>query len=111
MAALSNQARGTAFEERAAKALATHTGMAFQLRVPLDIGDPPKRHIFDLAAADRMICGEAKTFTFTATGNVPSAKISTLREAAQYLQLLPPSTQGFIVMSRDCHPRTDEPLG
>ena len=77
------------------------TGLRFQLEVPLDIGKPPKSHVFDLAKTDRLHVGEAKAFTWTVRGNVPSAKTTTLREAAQYLNWLPPNAQGFIIMARE----------
>ncbi len=95
---------------RARQALAKVFGFEFDLEVKLPIGNPPKPHKFDLASPDRTIVGECKAFAWTVSGNVPSAKISTLREAANHLLQLPIDTIAFIVMERDCHPARGEAL-
>jgi hypothetical protein len=108
---MSNRARGDAFQRYAAGALAKATGLAFDLEVPLimTIG-APKSHFFDLATPDRAYVGESKAFTWTVSGKVPSAKVTTLREAAQYLRALSPQTKTFIVMARSEHPLRQETL-
>jgi hypothetical protein len=58
------------------------------LEVPIQIGSG-KSHLFDLATRERDIVAECKAFTFTATGNNPSAKMTTLREATMYLRSIP----------------------
>jgi hypothetical protein len=90
-------------------ALAKACGSEFELEVKLPIGNPPKHHSFDLASADRRFVGECKAFAWTVSGYVPSAKITTLREAANYLLQLPEDTIAFIVMDRDCHPTRRTP--
>jgi hypothetical protein len=80
----SNTDRGRQFQRLAINALCSWTGVDFEEEVRIAIGDPPKEHAFDLASMDRMHVCECKAFTFTAGGNVPSAKISTLREAVNY---------------------------
>ncbi len=107
---MSNRERGAVFQRYAADALAKATGLAFDLEVPLTIGEPPKSHSFDLATRDRAYVGESKAFAWTVSGLPPSAKISTLREAAQYLRSLSPQTTTFIVMARSVHPLNGEPL-
>ena len=82
--------------------------MALEISMP--IGHPPKSRPFDLASATRRVVGECKAFTWTASGNVPSAKVTTLREACQYLRLLPEGTTRLLLMARSVHPRTGEPL-
>jgi hypothetical protein len=42
---------------------------------------------------------ECKAFTWTATGNMPSAKITTAREAVFYLQWLPDDWTKVLAMS------------
>lgn len=81
----SNTQRGKQFQLQARDALAKWLGVQFDTEVSLPIGNPPKSHAFDLACEDRRYAAEAKAFTWTISGNIPSAKITTLREAAQYL--------------------------
>lgn len=107
---LSNAARGKAFQVRAVKALQLELGEPFDMEVSLPIGNPPKFRSFDLASRSRRYVGECKAFTWTAGGNTPSAKITTLREASQYLNLLPIDITRVLVMSRSIHPRNREPL-
>ena len=80
--------------------MATLLGEPFETEVWFAIGSPPKERRFDLASRSRSIVCECKAFTWTASGNVPSAKITTLREAAQYLLALPVDTAKVIVMNR-----------
>ena len=107
---LSNTQRGKQFQVLAHRALSRFLAIEFDIEVALPIGNPPKLHPFDLASRDRRYVGEAKAFTWTVTGNVPSAKITTLKEAALYLQALPSGTKGFIVMKESRHPRRGETL-
>ena len=47
----------------------------FEQEAAIPIGRPPKEHKFDLANADRSIVAECKCYTWTDSGNVPSAKL------------------------------------
>lgn len=105
-----NPAAGRAFEELAARVLSGHLGVNFGLSCGVPIGTPPKPHVFDLATQDQRFIGEAKCFTWTETGNEPSAKLITLNQAVFYFSFLPDDVIKFIVMKRDCHPRTGKPL-
>lgn len=53
----------------------------FQQETAIPIGRPPKEHKFDLANADKSIVAECKCYTWTDSGNVPSAKLMGLDEA------------------------------
>ena len=106
----SNTEIGRRFQLRSRQALTRLLQVPFEMEVHLPIGNPPKNHPFDLVSADKMYVGEAKAFTWTISGNTPSAKITTLREAAQYLHALPPGTKTLIVMKHSPHPRTGETL-
>lgn len=107
---ISNTEKGKEFQLRARAALRDLTGLDFEMEVKLPIGKPAKLHPFDLATPDRRFVGECKAFTFTKSGNNPSAKITTLREAALYLRQLPPGSHRFIVMKRDVRPGHAESL-
>lgn len=90
--------------------MATVLGEPFDMEVGLAIGSPPKEHRFDLASRSRSTVCECKSVTWTAGGNIPSAKITSLREAAQYLLDLPVDTTKIIVMSRSVRPSHPESL-
>jgi len=67
---------------------------------PLLIGFPPKKHRFDLVNKTKSVVVECKNIAFTKSGNVPSAKISTLNEAAYFLSFLPNTTTKIIAIKR-----------
>lgn len=53
---------------------------------------------------------ECKRYTWTETGNVPSAKMGFTNEAAFYLRFLPDSYNKYIVMLKAHHPKRRESL-
>jgi len=99
MEIVSNVQRGSLFELEVASALETF-GWHLQPSVGIGIGQPPKPHRFDLADIAAKVAVECKAFTWTATGNMPSAKITTAREAVIYLQWLPSEWTKILAMSR-----------
>lgn len=107
----SNAARGAAFEVEVAALLAAHYDQRVDTSVALPIGQPPQTHNFDLALRDRSVVVECKAFTWTSTGNVPSAKITTLREAILYLSWLPADTKKVIAMRHSVRATHGESLG
>ena len=55
-----------------------------QLEVPIAIENPAKLHKFDLVDSSRKTVVECKCYTWTETGNIPSAKMRSVNEAAFY---------------------------
>jgi len=106
----SNTERGKAFQLLCCDALKLALGCDFDLEVPIQIGSG-KPHLFDLATRERDIVAECKAFAFTATGNNPSAKITTLREATMYLRSIPGNVKRLLIVKRAPHPRRGETLG
>jgi hypothetical protein len=106
----SNTAKGKAFQNRARAALEALLGETLDAEVPIPIGIPPRSHKFDIASRDRTIVCECKAFAWTTGGNIPSAKITTLREAATYMNGLARGTQVLLIMQRDLHPIRQETL-
>ena len=53
----------------------------FEQEATIPIGKPPKKHKYDLASIDRSIVVECKCYTWTDSGNVPSAKLMGMNEA------------------------------
>mgnify|MGYP000517321082 FL=1 len=72
----------------------------FEQEAAIPIGRPPKEHKFDLANADRSIVAECKCYTWTDSGNVPSAKLMGLDEAVFYFGFLPSGTKKLLCMKK-----------
>jgi hypothetical protein len=107
---LSNTERGKAFQLLCRDALKRALSRDFDLEVPLQIGGG-KSHSFDLAIRERDVVVECKVFKFTAGGNNPSAKITTLREAAMYVRSIPGNVERILIVKHDPHPKREETLG
>lgn len=103
-----NTAKGRLFQRQVAKILSRHFGVEFQLDYPIQIGNPPKEHRFDLVSVDSRYIGECKSYSWTESGNVPSAKMGFVNEAVFFLSFLSPSMVRFIVMRKDLHPKRRE---
>lgn len=99
-----NPRRGAEFQKQVQKWFAKNYGFSFEMEVPIPIGssliDPKdyKEHKFDLANENHTIVVECKRYTWTETGNVPSAKMGFANEAAFYLSLLKDAKEKYIVM-------------
>jgi len=107
---MSNAARGAEFEASAAKALDREFGYSLRRGFKLGIGSPAKPHEFDLGSTHDQVLAECKRVTWTATGNNPSAKITSLREAAFYLRLAPGAWTRLLVLEYSAHPKRTESL-
>jgi hypothetical protein len=84
-----NTSKGRKFQLLAAEVLSSHFGVEFFLDHPLPIGDPARPHGFDLVSSDLLVIGECKSYSWTESGNVPSAKMGFVNEATFYLSFLP----------------------
>ncbi len=82
----------------------------FILEKKLPIGDPPKDHKFDIVNAADTIVIECKRYTWTESGNVPSAKMGFTNEAAFYLSFLPETYTKYFVMFYSYHERRGQTL-
>jgi hypothetical protein len=102
--------KGRAFEAHAKRALEIHLGESFDEQIDIAIGSPAKAHRFDLVSHSRRYVCEVKSYTWTKSGNIPSAKISTLREALSYLSQMSPGVRTILVMNRAVRPRHGETL-
>jgi hypothetical protein len=106
-----NTEKGRDFQKSAALILKKYYKVGFQTEYPVAIGNPPKEHKFDLVSDDHMYVGECKNFSWTETGNVPSAKIGFINQAVFYLQHLSNDKKRFVVLRRDIHQKHAESLG
>lgn len=107
---VSNFEKGEAFKIGVSRTLEHRLGVRFDMEVGIPIGSPPKLHKYDLVSENRAFVGECKALTWTAAGNVPSAKITNLREAVQLLRLLPSAAKPFLAMKRSVHPKNGQSL-
>lgn len=82
----------------------------FEIERKIAIGRPAKLHSFDISSMDESIVVECKCYTWTETGNVPSAKMGFTNEAAFYLSFLPDDTERIIVMLHAEHAKRNETL-
>lgn len=82
----------------------------FEIERKIAIGNPSKLHSFDIANKEGTVVVECKCYTWTETGNVPSAKMGFTNEAAFYLSFLPAEVDKSIVMLRATHPKRTETL-
>ncbi|GAA5526183.1 hypothetical protein Maes01_02778 [Microbulbifer aestuariivivens] len=69
-----------------------------------------KQHKFDLGCKDKKIIVECKSHTWTESGNIPSAKLTTWDQAMLYFYLAPRSFRKVFTVRRDLNPRTGESL-
>ena len=69
---------------------------SFEPEAVVAIGKPAKNHKFDLANDGRSIVAECKCYTWTDSGNVPSAKLMGLDEAVFYFSFLPAETKKIL---------------
>ena len=74
----------------------------------LPIGNPPKEHEFDLVSEKNKIIIECKKYSWTKTGNIPSAKKSTLNEAVLYLSLAPKKYKKILMLHKAVHVKKEE---
>ena len=82
----------------------SHYDSTFELEVKIPIGSwlidssQYKDHKFDIVSADKSIVVECKCYSWTESGNVPSAKMGFVNEAAFYLSLVKRARKKIIVM-------------
>ena len=101
---------GRKFQELVQSILEEKYKTSFEQEAAVLIGKPPKEHKFDLANKDRSIVAECKCYTWTDSGNVPSAKLMGLDEAAFYFGFLPSDTKKMLCMKKVVYQGKSETL-
>ena len=101
---------GREFQKLVQRSFPKHYGITLELEVPLPIGNPPKPHKFDCTSEDQKIVIECKCYTWTDTGNVPSAKLRGLNEAVFFMRCLPDDITKILCMAKATHPTKSETL-
>lgn len=105
-----NPRNGAVFQKQVLNWFEKHFQESFLLEKKLPIGNPAKDHKFDIVNESGTIAIECKRYTWTETGNVPSAKMGFTNEAAFYLSFLPDSYDKYIVMLKSFHNKRQESL-
>lgn len=101
---------GRLFQELSARLLSEHFEKEFSIDKPIPIGDPPKDHKFDCVSIDKKHVAECKCYTWTETGNIPSAKMGFINEAVFYMNYLTKDTVKMIIMKKSIHLKKKETL-
>ncbi len=105
-----NPKNGAMFQKKVRDWFEKQLGPGFTLEEKIPIGDPEKNHKFDIVNKNKKIAIECKRYTWTETGNVPSAKMGFTNEAAFYLSFLPDIYDKYIVMLCSHHEKRKESL-
>ncbi len=105
-----NPGNGAEFQEKVYKYFCDeYQNHKFEKEKAIEIGKPPRKHRYDIASEDNKIVIECKCYTWTESGNSPSAKLRTLNEAILYFTFLN-NCKKYLVMSRSTHPKQKESL-
>lgn len=105
-----NPRKGAEFQRSVQRWFQEKYSKEFELDKKIAIGTPAKLHKFDLVDEDNAVVVECKCYTWTETGNVPSAKMGFCNEAAFYLSFLPENIEKYIVMLVSRHAKREETL-
>ena len=101
---------GAEFQRIVKEKLEEKYNKTFDMEKKIAIGTPSKEHKFDIVAADNTMAIECKCYSWTVSGNVPSAKMGFVNEAAFYLSFLPDTYDKYIIMSKAIHEKRTETL-
>ena len=110
MEAKKNAVKGKLFQQQVQKWFSLNRNEKFNMEVAMSIGFPAKFHKFDLANESGVVFVECKNYTWTANGNIPSAKLAFCNEAIFLLRLLPTTCEKWLVMMKSTHPKRNETL-
>ena len=105
-----NPGAGARFQKQVCDWFVRNRGGNYELEKKIGIGNPPKDHKFDIVDIEGTIAIECKCYTWTETGNVPSAKMGFCNEAAFYLSFLPDTYEKYIVMAYSWHEKRQQTL-
>ena len=78
--------------------------------LPVGISKKKKQHRFDLGSASPEVIVECKSHRWTASGNVPSAKMTVWNEAMYYFAVAPENYRKILFVLRDYSAKKKETL-
>ena len=106
---IDNPRIGREFEIAVKKWFEEEHGKQFKNNISFDIGHPPKAHRFDVVSNDKTIIVECKCYTWTKTGNVPSAKMGFANQAVFYLSFIK-NANTYVVLKLSRHHKQKDTL-
>lgn len=108
----SSQRRGKIFQEYILNIAVQKLQLRFFEEHSVLVGNPPAPHKFDAVAHDLSVIIECKCYSWRSGNKVPSAKISTLNEAALYMHNITQNTNArkIIAMNREVNSTRNETL-
>lgn len=109
---ISNAHAGREFEAEALKYFSEHEGLFLSpsFSIALGVADRRKAHSFDLGSSNPAVLVECKSHNWTATGNMPSAKVTVWNEAMYYFHLAPQHFRKILFVLEARHARQPESL-
>lgn len=110
--AISNAHAGREFEAEAMSHFQRIEGLQLtpSFRIALGVAGARKDHCFDFGCAKARVLVECKSHNWTATGNMPSAKVTVWNEAMYYFHLAPKEYRKVLFVLEARHPRQSETL-
>lgn len=108
---ISNAHVGRAFEAKV-QAFFAEQGVLLEPNVSLPVGieGKSKPHVFDLGNLNQNVIVECKSHTWTESGNVPSAKITTWTQAMYYFHAAPDGFRKIFFALKDYSEKRQETL-
>lgn len=106
----SNKNKGDAFRDFAKPILEKELKTELKPEQKIDIGNPKKKHAFDLASQDRSVVIECKNYTWIDSDKKPNGKIATLNEAVLYFSFLDYNVQKILCLMESKCPEREETL-
>lgn len=98
----SNPEEGRKFVDAVQEYLLQREGVSLQKQFALEVGLSTKKgRKFNLGSANPPLLVVCKSYTWTKTGNAPSAKLTALNLAMYYFLLAPPEYRKVLFMLRD----------
>ena len=109
---VSNAHAGREFEALARAYFSQREGLELRPDFPVRLGHASrtKSHRFDLGSEDPAILIECKSHHWTASGNMPSAKITVWNEAMYYFHLAPEHYRKVLFVLEARHSRQESTL-
>ena len=110
--AISNAHAGRDFEADALEYFNREKGLQLiqSFSVAIGVAEKTKSHSFDFGSQKPAILVECKSHNWTATGNLPSAKITVWNEAMYYFHLAPKRFRKILFVLEARHTRRAETL-
>lgn len=110
--AVSNAHAGREFEALALSFFHDVEGLVLKpsFSIPVGVGRDTKPHCFDLGSDDSAVLVECKSHHWTATGNMPSAKITVWNEAMYFFHLAPKRFRKILFVLEAVHATKKETL-